>query len=135
MLLTRDDPFRVLADYKRNAMCQLIPRRLLAKANFSSPANRFLCAPDHAVPLRSEVVTGVISAETAAAHLIPAEATAAALEADWDGFIAARLEAMAAVESTFVNEIVDRNPGLLSSGAKDTEELLPTESDQGVQRF
>jgi hypothetical protein len=71
---------------------------------FSSPANRFLCALDESIALRSQILSGSIP-EFAAAHLIPPEARAAALQNSWDRFIEARLEAMASVENTFVNEV------------------------------
>jgi hypothetical protein len=78
-----------------------------------------LCAPDDAAALRLQVVNGNISDATAAAHLIPDEARAAAAQRDWDLFIEARLEAMQEVERTFVNEILARNPNLLSGGPSD----------------
>lgn len=110
-------PFRLLADHRRSALYQLVPRRLLAKENFSSPANRFLCAPDDAAPLRAQVLTGHVSDSVAAAHLIPQAASEAAAANDWDLFIEVRLEAIQVAEKTFVDEIIARNPGVLSRSA------------------
>ncbi len=118
------DAFRVLADHKRSAMSQLIPRRLLTKTNFSSPANRFLCPPNEIVALRAQVLNCTMSAESAAAHLIPAEAIVAASQGHWDGFVAARLEAMANIENSFVDEVLARNPSLRLVGPPEGEGLF-----------
>lgn len=106
-----DEPFRLLADQKRMAMVQLIRRSAaLRKDSFSSPGNRFLCAPDQVTPLRQAVLAGRIDDEVRAIHVIPENAAAAAREGRWDDFVSARLAALASAENAFVDDIVARHP-------------------------
>ena len=94
---------------------------------YSSPANRFLCAPDGSVALRQEILAGDISDEISSAHLIPLAAQKAASQNDWNAFIQARLRAIAAAENAFVNEILDRNPAVRSNDLYSADNLFTSE--------
>lgn len=102
------DPFDSLASYGRHALVALVPRRLLTKANSSSPANRFLCEPDDVSELRQRVLTGQLSPQEQAEQLIPDAALERVHAGNWNGFVEARLEAIVEQERRFVAGIVGR---------------------------
>lgn len=106
------DPFRILADHKRGAMVQLLPRRQLIKESYSSPGNRFLCPPDDVAVLRQRITSCHVSERSRAAHLISDEAWHAAVQGRWDEFIRVRLSTIAEAESTFVSDIVARHANI-----------------------
>jgi hypothetical protein len=105
-----DDPFRILAEYGRNAMFALVPRRLVSKGNFSSPGNRIVCAPDAASELKQRLLSEELSANERLQHLIPKTAITASRSGDWDGFIQERLNAISHAEQEFVAGILERHP-------------------------
>lgn len=107
------NPFETLAEYGRHAMLALVPRRMLTKANSSSPANRFLCAPEKSPELRQRVLTFQLTPHEAAEHQIPDAALDRAREADWDGFIETRLGAIVEQERRFIREITKRYPSFV----------------------
>lgn len=117
--LQRDSPlgsgnssFRMLADHKRAAMVQLIPRKYLTKENSSSPGNRFLCSPDGARELRQEILSGDITDQARSMHLIAEDAATAAAQSRWNDFVETRLSRLAYEEENFVAEIVARHPSV-----------------------
>jgi hypothetical protein len=107
------DPFRTLAEYGRNAMFALVPRRLVSKLAFSSPGNRFMCSPEAAADLKQRLLSneceGIHAAECAE-HLIPPAAIDAAKKGQWDLFIERRLAAIADREKEFITEVEERHP-------------------------
>jgi hypothetical protein len=111
---TAHDPFETLAEHGRNAMLALVHRRLLSKANYSSPANRFLCGPQESQLLRQRVLSGQLPPGEQHEHVIPDEATDCARVENWDGFVEARLTALSNLESAFIDQILARH-GMLDS--------------------
>jgi hypothetical protein len=105
-----DQPYRLLADHKRMAMVQLVRRSMLSQDSFSSPGNRFLCAPEQVAALRQTILGAQIDDQLQAAHVIPADAAAAATDGRWNDFVAARAVALANAENAFVDDIVARHP-------------------------
>jgi Protein of unknown function DUF262 len=104
------EAFQTLAEYKRLALFQLIPRRLITKGSFSSPGNRVLCRPDDSAALRQRVLTGHMDDELRSRHAISDHARRAAIQGKWDDFVGERLAALQVDESDFVAEIVSRHP-------------------------
>ncbi len=128
-----DEPFRLLADHKRMAMVQLVRRSVLTKDSFSSPGNRFLCAPQEVAALRLAILGGQIDGGLQAAHVIPDDATAAATDGQWDQFVAARTAALVDAEQVFVDDIVARHPHLAAERrfVPRASELLKAPSSTG----
>jgi Protein of unknown function DUF262 len=103
------NPFETLASYGRHALVALVPRRVLSKANFSSPANRFLCKPDDATQLRQLLLSNKLPPLEQAKHLISDSALEFVRAGSWDGFVEARLDAIMENERKFVARITDRS--------------------------
>jgi hypothetical protein len=106
-------PFATLAAHKRNAMIQLIPRRLLSKEQYSSPGNRFLCAPEDATALRQTVLNAHFNEVTMRKHFITPAAATYAARGLWDEFVEDRLRELAFAERGFVDGIVHRHPAIM----------------------
>jgi hypothetical protein len=103
-------PFRVLSDHGRLALYQLIPRPRVSRVGFSSPANRFLCAPDEDKALRQRVLAGHLDDDFRREHAISEGARSAAVQGRWDEFIELRLKTLEEMEEAFVADIVTRHP-------------------------
>jgi hypothetical protein len=104
------DPFRTLAEYGRSAMFALIPRRSLSKTSFSSPGNRFLCAPEAAVELKQRILALELNESDCLEHVISKAAIAASQAGDWDRFVAERLKSIIELEDDFVRAVLERHP-------------------------
>ena len=107
--------FHTLAEHKRLALFQVIPRRLISKENFSSPGNRILCSPEESGELRQQILSGHLDDELRSKHVIPEEARSAAVQGRWNNFVATRLIALQADERDFVSNLIDRHPELAQS--------------------
>jgi hypothetical protein len=84
-----EDAFELLSAYRRFALYQLVPRNRVSSANYSSPANRFLCAPDEAKELRQAILSGQIDASMQSMHVIPEESRKSAVQGRWDDLLSA----------------------------------------------
>jgi hypothetical protein len=114
------DPFATLSEHGRVAMFPLIPRRFVSRESFSSVGNRFLCHPTEAVELRKRVLSAQMEEHERVGHVISEAALAAARAGSWNEFIALRLEAIEALERTFIDDLLARHPTVSSTQSTST---------------
>jgi hypothetical protein len=103
-------PFRTLAEHGKDALFPLVPRRLVAKASYSSPGNRFLCAPRETEELKDRLLSGALHESDQIKHLISDAAVVAARAGNWDEFVQVRLKALSEQQHTFVSDLLSRHP-------------------------
>jgi len=91
-------------------MFALIPRGTVSKASFSSPGNRFLCAPAAALELKQRLLSQELTESDCLEHVISKTAMAASRAGEWDRFVAERLKSIVELEADFVRTVLERHP-------------------------
>ncbi|WP_137151790.1 DUF262 domain-containing protein [Devosia sp. FKR38] len=97
--------FRVLSDSGKRAAVQIVPWVMTNKATYSSPANRFLLHPGEASVLRERLLSGELTQQDRAAHLVSDQAQAAILRGDFEAFVDTRLHDIQQLEAAFITPL------------------------------
>jgi hypothetical protein len=97
---------QILADAGRKALVQIIPWREGAGV-FSSPANRFLVHPANAASLRDAVLSGSLTKELCANHVISDRAVYSLRNGDFRTFVTQRLSEIEELEHQFVGPLAE----------------------------